>query len=314
MKHICALISMLCLAACFMQTAFAAMPSDSSETSDHTVVRLWITDGKNLPDTNENNPLLFVRVVDENGNLIPNADVTLHLVKPRLPDEIVIKSEQSGSTNPAQGDPAAAVTYKVFGPDNPEIQYMVRANAGGYRETVTEPFAINFSVSGTIEVVLKKRSVAEDITVTYVVRENDKADLAFTRADIKKGSAIGSGNVPQVRVPSTPTEKWKLIGYFVNDIQYTADELANLVLSADTVVQIRTMRDDGDEKPIPPVPPAPTPTPTPGGSVPKTGVQDNYQSYIIGLCISLLLLVLIFAILVYRVYQEKKTKQINKKP
>ncbi|MEG1271333.1 MAG: LPXTG cell wall anchor domain-containing protein, partial [Ruthenibacterium sp.] len=72
----------------------------------------------------------------------------------------------------------------------------------------------------------------------------------------------------------------------------------------------------GDEKPIPPVPPAPTPTPTPtpSGSVPKTGVQDNYQSYIIGLCISLLLLVLIFAILVYRVYQEKKTKQINKKP
>ncbi|MEG3074062.1 MAG: hypothetical protein RR867_07575 [Ruthenibacterium sp.] len=308
MKRVCALILTLCLAACASQTAFAAATPNDSETSDHTIVRLWITDGKNLPDTNENNPLLFVRVVDENGNLIPNADVTLHLVKPRLPDEIVIKSEQSGSTNPAQGDPAAAVTYKVFGPNHPEIQYMIRANAGGYRETVTEPFAINFSVSGTIEVVLKKRSVAEDITVTYVVRENDKADLAFTRADIKKGSAIGSGNVPQVRVPSTPTEKWKLIGYFVNNIQYTADELANLVLSADTVVQIRTMRDDGDEKPIPPVPPAPTPTPTPtpGGNVPKTGVQDGYQKIVTGLCVSLLLLVILLAVILYRVYQDKK--------
>ncbi|MEG1926725.1 MAG: hypothetical protein RR415_13370, partial [Ruthenibacterium sp.] len=69
-------------------------------------------------------------------------------------------------------------------------------------------------------------------------------------------------------------------------------------------------RDDGDEKPIPPVPPAPTPTPTPtptpGGNVPKTGVQDGYQKIVTGLCVSLLLLVILLAVILYRVYQDKK--------
>lgn len=410
MKRALALVLALCLCVAFSQLTFAAAVQDNSETGDHTVVRLWITDGKNLPDTNNNNPLLLVRVVDETGALIPNATVTLHLVKPVLSGEIAIKSEQNGSTAPTQGSPAKAVEYRVFGPDNPEIQYLLRANASGYRESVTQPFEITFSVSGTIEIKLQKRDAAADCSIAYAVRSGDKADVAFTSTDVKKGEAVGSKNVPQVTVPQTPPDKWRFDGYYINEKKYTAEELAGLIVSADTVVEIRTILDNDDngaddrskdeiaavkytvrsgdkgvlaftEKNVkkgavlgtanvPKVMGLPAgwtlegyyveqtvgsaeilaktviardtfaevrtmpdqnqngiddrienktaanlqtddgkTLHRAGAKVPKTGAEDGYAGYILGLSISLLLLVLVLAAIVYRMHQEKKKKR-----
>ncbi|MEG2672463.1 MAG: hypothetical protein RR937_04745 [Ruthenibacterium sp.] len=309
MKRVCALFLTLCVAACLAQTAFAAVPPDGDETSNHTIVRLWVTDGKNLPDLNENNPTLFVRVVDENGALIPNAAVTLHLMQPMLTDEIVMKSEQNGSTHPTQGAPAAAVAYKVFGPENEGILYIARASADGYCTGATQPFSIGFEVSGTVEICLKKYDAAKDIAITYVVRAKDKADIAFTHANIQKGGAIGSENVPRVTYPTQRPDAWKLDGYYVNGQKYTAEQLAALHLSADTVVEIRMILDNNGDGTDDREGNKPDSGGTNGDSVPKTGVADGYQGYVIGFSVSLILLVLVLAAVLYRAYQDKKEQQ-----
>ncbi|MEF9945031.1 MAG: hypothetical protein RR737_00415 [Lachnospiraceae bacterium] len=323
MKRIATLIITFCLCIGFSQVVSAAAIPDGNETSDHSIVQIWITDGKNLPDTNENNPVLSVRVIDENGNLIPNAMVTLHLVKPVLTDEIVIKSEENGSTTPTQGNPANEVKYKVFGPNNSEIQYLVRANAQGYKAGVTQPFEINFDVSGTIEITLLKKNPLTDITVTYVVREHDKAEIAFTKADIDKGSAIGAVNVPLVTVPNTPTDKWKLDGYYVKDKKYTAEELAQFIPLEDTIVEIRSMpdqnddgkddRDKDDHTTNPDTNDKDTNAPNIktnekhiGFNNIQTGDRAEYRGYLIGLGVSLLILVLSFISLVNHKDKEKK--------
>ncbi|MEG1956248.1 MAG: hypothetical protein RR071_00780 [Lachnospiraceae bacterium] len=314
MRRTLALILAFGLWMSLSQGVSAAAIADGDETSDHTMVRLWITDGKNLPDTNENNPVLSVRVIDEQGNLIPNAMVTLHLVQPVLSDELVIKSDPNGSTTPDQGNPAAAVHYKVFGPNNPDILYLVRANAQGYIEGVTPPFTIDFEESGTIEVQLLKRDSHTDLRVTYVVRDQDQANLAFTQTNVKKGHSIGVVNVPRVTVPNTNSNQWKFIGYFIHNQKYTVEELGNFVPTEDTIVEIRSMpdynndgKDDRDKDPGAIHPEDPNKSSENGKglvqSLVKTGDENYSIRYAVGLGISLILLIWSFKI--FRKYKKR---------
>ncbi|MEG0893204.1 MAG: hypothetical protein RSB78_01030 [Oscillospiraceae bacterium] len=256
MKHIIAIVLAICLALGISQMAFAAVqpvPTGNELSPDgHTDVIIWITDGKNLPDVNGLNPVLTVQVKDEKGQLIPNATVTLHLVNPNLTNEIVVKSSGKNQKTPSSTTPNTGtaptgdeISYEVFGPNSPNIQYEIRANAPNFRETVTNPFQITFSKTGTIEVVLKAR-VANDFTINYKLRTGDDASIAFSRTDVKRGNKIGTGNIPKLILSQAP-KKWKLDGYYINGVRYTAAQLADFVPTADTEVEIRTFPDDNND-------------------------------------------------------------------
>ncbi|MEG2678260.1 MAG: hypothetical protein RR933_09070, partial [Oscillospiraceae bacterium] len=177
---------------------------------------------------------------------------TLHLVNPNLTNEIVVKSSDKNKKTPSSTTPNTGaapagdeITYEVFGPNSPNIQYEIRANAPNFRETVTNPFQITFSKTGTIEIVLKARAV-NDFAINYKLRAGDEAAIAFSKTDVKQGDKIGTGNIPKLILPQTP-KKWKLDGYYINGVKYTAAQLADFVPTADTEVEIRTFPDDNDD-------------------------------------------------------------------
>ncbi|MEG1558069.1 MAG: hypothetical protein RRY69_04655 [Oscillospiraceae bacterium] len=258
MKRLLSAMAAIVVVLCISQTAFAATAVKPTPTGNeispdgHTDVIIWITDGKNLPNVNALNPVLTVQVRDERGNLIPNATVTLHLVNPNLSGEIVVKSSAKNRVTPVSTTPNSGaapigdeITYEVFGPNNPLIQYEIRATAPGFSGAVSNPFQINFTSTGTVQIVLKNR-VADDFEITYSVRNGDQASLAFSKTDIKRGSEIGAGNIPRLILPQTPN-KWKLDGYYINGVKYTAAELAVYKPTANTQVEIRTFPDDNDD-------------------------------------------------------------------
>ncbi|MEG1427678.1 MAG: hypothetical protein RSC76_08320, partial [Oscillospiraceae bacterium] len=215
----------------------------------------------------------------------------------------------NGSTTPTQGNTPAPVQYKVFGPGSPEIEYVARAGAPGYRDGRTNPFTIQFDVNGTIEIILHKSDPDTDVTVNYVIREKDEGTLSFTTATIAKGTAIGRENVPEVF--GLPKD-WVLVGYFVEGKKYTAQELEKLNITGNTTIEVRTMPDKNkngtDDRDEGNVTPAPDTDDEPGDdshNPPQTGSIGGLRGYAIGFSVSLVLLMIALAFVLYRTAQEK---------